>query len=106
MTRREVHVELLLGKRVVDTTGSGVGRIEEIIVERHGDDYLVREFHVGNYAFLERFGSSSFLRALIRRLDVKGSHTIYRIPWEALDLKDPDHPRLDRVRNELERVPS
>ena len=106
MTRRELHVELLLGTPVVDANGERVGRIEELIAERQGDQYLVREIHVGSYAFIERFGSSRFLRALVRRTGIEGSHAIYRVPWEALDLSDPDHPRIDRLKSDLHRLPA
>ena len=30
MTTREIHLELLLGKPVLDSTGKAVGRIEEV----------------------------------------------------------------------------
>lgn len=104
MTRRELHLELLLGKRVVDAAGERVGRVEELIAEQHGDRYLVREFHIGGYAFFERFGGSIFLRALLGKLGLKSRHEVFRVSWDALDLNDPDHPRVDRPKRELERV--
>jgi hypothetical protein len=34
-----------------------VGRIEEIRVEKHGKGYVVREFHLGSAALLERLSA-------------------------------------------------
>jgi hypothetical protein len=91
---REIHLELLLGKRVRDISGRAAGRIEEVLADRVDLDCIVREFHLGSGALLERL-SSPILRVLGRR--PKGR----RVPWDKLDLTDPDHPRLTCGRDEL-----
>ncbi len=92
MTRpRTVRVERLLGRRVVDPEGRSVGRIEEIRVARHGHEWQVEEYYLGVYGLLRRLAVWGFGRALLgafRRTRPQ------RIPWDELDLGDPERPRL------------
>jgi hypothetical protein len=89
---QEVHVELLLGKQVVDASGHAVGRIEELIADRRPEGWFVREIHLGPEALLERLAVSAsslpFLGALHRFV------TLRRVPWDRLDLSAPEQPRL------------
>jgi hypothetical protein len=93
MVPREVRVELLLGREVVDRNGRPVGRIEEIQASWEGDRCLVQEFHLGPHALAERFSAlplvSHLLHAFGRKL-----HRPLRVGWQAMDLSDPEHPRL------------
>jgi hypothetical protein len=91
---RTVRLELLHGRRVRDVDGRVAGRIHSVKAERVGDECLVREFHLGPAALLERLGIT--LSALT---GLPFSHEPLRVPWEELDLADPEHPRL-RVRLE------
>ena len=85
----EVHVEKLLGTRVRDVTGRVVGRIEEI----HTDDKgVVSEFLLGPAAVWERLGQTTLELPFVRLLGIERSE--HRIPWNELDLSDPDHPRI------------
>lgn len=85
----EVHVERLLGRRVRDTTGRVVGHIEEI----HTDDKgVVSEFLLGPAALWERLGQSTLELPFVRLLGIQRSK--HRVPWNELDLTDPDHPRM------------
>ena len=81
---RELHVELLCGRKVVDRNGKKVGRIEEIVAEYQGADLVVHEVHLGRRGFFERFSIYS------------GTHdrTPTRLRWEDIDFTDPEHPRL------------
>lgn len=40
----EVHLELLLGKSVVDQAGKPVGRIEEVRAEQQVDEWVIHEY--------------------------------------------------------------
>src|SRR3954453_2370048 len=94
MSRRELHVELLLGRRVFALNGRSIGRIEEIrAVADNRQTLFVTEFLVGNYAFLERLSALTIGRAILRALGAKHAEG-WRIPWEMLDLSDWEHPRL------------
>jgi len=90
---REVRVELLLGRNVVDRNGRSVGRIEEIQARQEGDRCLVEEFHLGPHALLERLSALPLVRHLLHGLGRK-PHRPLRVGWQAMDLSDPRRPRL------------
>lgn len=77
----EVHAELLIGRKVVDASGNGVGRIEEMIAEHRKHELVIVEFHIGK-------------RALWERLLQRRAKEPKKIKWRDLDLSDPTHPRL------------
>jgi sporulation protein YlmC with PRC-barrel domain len=93
--KNEVKLELLLGSRVVDVNGERVGRIEEVLADRHGDELLVTTFLVGRYGLFERLSIYHVGVGVLRYLggQAQSAHP-HRIPWEKLDLSDPEHPRL------------
>ena len=92
---RELHVELLTGRKVVDRNGKKVGHIEEIVAEYRGPELIVREVHVGRRGFVERFS----LREVFG-LRMRGK-TPNKLRWEDLDFSDPEHPRLKVSIDEL-----
>jgi sporulation protein YlmC with PRC-barrel domain len=94
MARSEVRVELLLGKRVLALNGRSIGRLEEIHAATEGVSVVVTEFLVGSYAVLERLSALMIGRALLRVIGIRKRGGGYRIPWDQLDLSDPERPRL------------
>ena len=87
MTRgRTVRVEDLLGRRVIGMDGRGVGRIEEIRVEKRSGEYQVAEYLLGTGGVLARW-------SLGRRLLGRRPRTLV-VEWTQLDISEPDHPRL------------
>ena len=104
MTARECRVELLIGRRVVDANGEVVGRLEEIIADYVDDEYVVREFHVGAYAALERLGTGMLGRGLLRLIGGGRIYTGYIVSWRHVDLSDPEHPRVTVAKAELSRI--
>jgi sporulation protein YlmC with PRC-barrel domain len=100
MKRQEVHLELLLGKRVFALNGRPVGRLEEVRAELDNRNAcFVTEFLIGSYAVLERLSLWRIGRAILRTLHVRKQG--YRIAWEQLDLSDPQRPRLKCEVDEL-----
>lgn len=91
---QEVHLELLLGKRVLDQTGKPIGRIEEVRAEQQGDEWVIQEYLVGTAALLERLSAWTIGLGILHLLGARNIHSGYRIPWNQLDLTDPEHPRL------------
>jgi sporulation protein YlmC with PRC-barrel domain len=92
-----LHVELLIGRRVRDKNGKAVGRIEELQATWQGSRCLIEEYHLGPAAWLERFGISTK-----KLVGWPLSRKPFRVPWHQLDLTDPEHPRLRCAREELE----
>lgn len=91
----ELHLELLLGRTVVDANGRRVGRIQEFVAEQRGDGLEVTEVHVGLSGLEERLsvgGAGVTFTKLFGGL--ASSATPQRIPWKDLDFADPDHPKL------------
>jgi sporulation protein YlmC with PRC-barrel domain len=105
MTPREVRLDQLLGRKVVDAAGEVIGRLEEAVaevrVEAGRSDHVVREFHVGKFAMLERLGAGLLGRELVRLLGVP--YAGYVVPWEAMDLGEPERPRVKVKKAELKR---
>ena len=91
-----VHAELLVGRRVRDEDGKVVGRIEAIRVRLRGHDYFVEEYHLGPAAFLEVLGISS-----ARMIGFRLARAPKCIPWQKLDLSDPEHPRFRGRKSDL-----
>ena len=100
----ECRAELLVGRRVVDANGERVGRIEEIVTEYVDDEYVVREFHVGAFAVFERLANGMLSRGLLRLLGGHRAYAGYVVPWELMDLSDPEHPRVTVAKAELHRM--
>jgi sporulation protein YlmC with PRC-barrel domain len=103
---RERRVELLLGRRVVDPDGASVGRIEDIIADfvGGGDECVVRAYLVGRHGLAERLGGGRLVRALVRLLGGGRGFEGCMVPWEAMDLSDPERPRCTVRRAELPSV--
>lgn len=96
---RLLHLERLHGRKVLDVEGVVAGSIHSVKAERVGKECLVREFLLGPAALLYRLGlSAAGLVGL-----AWGSGPL-RVPWEQLDLADPEHPRLRCTLDELKRL--
>ena len=100
---RELRVESLLGHRLRGADGKSLGRIEEIVAEIRGTDWIVIEVHVGRGALLERLTELTSLLPLLGPLRHRlGAR--HRVPWDRLDLTDPSRPRALVRREDLDRV--
>jgi hypothetical protein len=91
-TNPELNLEHLVGRDVRDPDGRKLGRIEEIIAEIRGTDWVVTEVHLGSGALLERLVELSGLIPILGNLR-RRERKARVIPWAGLDLTDPDHPR-------------
>lgn len=86
---KTVQLELLLGRKVLDPEGKKVGRILAVRAEPAGEDCVVREYLLGTAALLTRLGLSArrLIGVPIRRKPLC-------VPWDLMDLSDPERPRL------------
>ena len=88
-----MRLELLVGRRVLDTNGKAVGRVEEVRAEA-GRDAVVTAVCIGPDALLER------LSVPVTRLFGHQSGYVARI--DQIDLSDPLQPVLRVPVSELE----
>jgi len=101
----EINVELLLGTNVRDVDGDDIGRIEELRVERDGKALLVDAYLIGASALVERLSAWTLVRPVTRFLNSRKLYSVYRVPWQDMDLTDPLHPRLRISKRDLRHVP-
>ena len=95
MSAPEVRAELLLGRKVLGPGGRVDARIEEIVLQPSGDDYVVREYLSGPEGFLEEILDFAVDVPLLRSIPFLGRRIRRRpIRWDWLDLADPETPRL------------
>src|SRR4051812_49410080 len=95
MAKRRIHLERLMGHQVLDSQGEAAGRIEELIARRDGTSCVVRAYVLGREGLAERLSvagvSSLFVGLLGARRHAPRSR---RVPWDQMDLTDPQRPRL------------
>jgi hypothetical protein len=94
MAGQEIHLELLLGRRVRAINNTPMGRIEEIYAEPRKGECSVEEYLIGGYALLDRLSAWSVFLPLLHLLGASKSGKRYRVKWDQLDLTDVEKPRL------------
>ncbi|HEY2067846.1 MAG TPA: hypothetical protein VGG84_17985 [Gemmatimonadaceae bacterium] len=97
MSGREIELSTLVGRKVRDAEGRVIGRMEELCAEvalDEGSEYVVRVFYVGHYGMVGRFAGGRFTRHFLRRLAHAVHYRRYVVPWELMDLGDPQRPRI------------
>ena len=70
---------------VHDLAGRRVGRIRDIRAEARDGELLVVEYHLGSAALMERWGLS-----LLRLVGLGAAREPLRIPWDRIDISDPE----------------
>lgn len=101
MAKHEVHLELLVGREVLDSQGKKAGRIEEVRAVPEGAEWVVEEYLIGPAALLERLAAWPVAGKVVQLLSIRG-RSGYNVPWDKLDISDPSKPRLTCPRNALE----
>jgi sporulation protein YlmC with PRC-barrel domain len=97
----EINVEQLLGTKVRDADGEVIGRIEEIRAERTDDSCYVDSYLVGASAVVERLSAWSLIRPIKKMLRARHVVSVVEVPWQELDLSDPERPVLRVPRSSL-----
>jgi hypothetical protein len=93
MAALEVRFEALIG-RVVTGPGGPFARIEEVRVEPEGEEYLVRSFILCPLGAWARLAAIFWELPTLRALGLGRMGRIRVVPWELIDLSDPEHPKL------------
>jgi sporulation protein YlmC with PRC-barrel domain len=94
MSGQEIRLEELLGRVVRSAAGRPIGRIEDVRAQPDGDDYVVHEVVIGElgiWATLLKFAAEL---PTLRALGLPSRYRIRPIPWDWLDLSDPERPRF------------
>ena len=92
--RRRVHVEMLVGRRVVDATGRSIGHIAEIHAAPDDSGHLlVRDYLLRRHQLLDSISIAGVAGSLVRLLGGRSAHSGVKVPWDQMDLSDPGRPR-------------
>jgi hypothetical protein len=94
MAGREVRVEHLLGRVVRTAAGRAVGRIEDLRAEPEGDEYVVREVILGELGLRAMIFEMVAQLPTLQSLGLGRRYRTRAIPWQWLDLSDPERPRF------------
>jgi hypothetical protein len=105
-SHRELQYELLLSRKVTDSEGKTMGRLEEASAAMVGGECVVLDFHVGGFSGLERLGNVTLISRLIRTLGGGRFYRTFVVPADQLDLSDPRHPRARRPMDEFQTLRS
>ena len=107
MSGRTLALSDLLGRVVRDADGRKIGRLEElnaeISLEQGRSGYVVTGFSVGHCLPFDVVATGHFVRQLVRRFTHATGYRRYEIPWDWMDLGDPERPRTLRRADELPR---
>jgi sporulation protein YlmC with PRC-barrel domain len=101
---REIQLYQLLGKKVVDANGEYTGRLEEIEAERGDEVCLINNYLVEHRGILDRIMTWAIAQPVQHVIPIREKSKPYRVPWDQLDISDPDHPRITVPQSELRRV--
>jgi len=104
MDETEIQVELLIGKKVFDTKGELVGRLEEIHLRAEGKDLVVEEYLIGKYGLLERLAVMPFRIPFLPFVRPGKAKPDYKIPWDLFDPTNPHELRSKRSKAELQKL--
>jgi hypothetical protein len=99
----KVHLEDVIGAKVVDRDGKNAGRITEVRAHREGDACIIDEWHLGAAGLLERLGIGTERLFGLPLFGSARGREPWRVPWQELDLSDPKRPRL---RCSIEELPA
>jgi sporulation protein YlmC with PRC-barrel domain len=89
------HIQLreMLGRRVVDSEGVHIGRLEEIEAERGKEHCVVEYFIVEHRGLLDRVSTWTLSAPLQEKLSRRASSQPYRVAWDQMDISDPKRLR-------------
>ena len=103
MKTRELRFEELVGRVVCNPFGRPIGRIEELRIEPNGEEYEVVEYILGLDKRLPRILAALGQIPTFRALGIGKPPRHRPIPWQWIDLSDPERPVLSETSAETKR---
>jgi sporulation protein YlmC with PRC-barrel domain len=94
MKQGQVRFEDLVGRLVRNSFGRPIGRIEDLRVEPNGEDYEVTEYLLGPERRLPRLLAWLGQLPTLRALRIGRARRQRPLPWQWIDLTDPERPVL------------
>lgn len=101
---KELNLYEILGRKVCDANGEYAGCLEEIEVERGDEACAVKSYLVEHRGLMSRITAWALADSLQKAIPVKEESLPYRVPWDQMDLADPEHPRITVAKSELKRA--
>ena len=101
---RELLAEQLLGRRVRDANDEVVGHIVDMCAGDEGGDLVVRYYLVGPRWGAGRLSLSNVGTRVLSLLRIPLVGRSYEVPWQDMDLSDPERPRVRKQKSDLQLV--
>jgi hypothetical protein len=98
VSAQEVRLEDLLGRVVRSAAGWPIGVIQDVRAQPHGDEYLVHEILLGELGLKARLLGILQQLPTFRALGLGRPYRTRAIPWQWLDLSNPQDVRFRRGR--------
>ena len=101
----QVHLGRLLGRKVCDPSGKSAGRIEEVHAHKTQDGQcVIDEYMLGERALMERLSFTGAASVFVHQLGGRRRNLSYKVPWDKMDLSDPEYPKIRCRVDELEKA--
>lgn len=103
--REPFQLDLLVGRRVYDSEGRKLGRVDEILLVRENKHYTVDGLLIGVNGLAERLGVAGPLERLERRLNLHTWRTKdHIIKWNQIDSIEERSIRLKVPQEAIEEI--
>jgi Uncharacterized conserved protein len=103
---KELRLTEILGRKVVDSDGKYAGRLEDIEAVRGEDVSLIESYLVVHRGLLDRIQTWALAAPLQKSIPVREKSRPYRVPWDLMDMSDPEHLRILVPQANLSRIRS
>lgn len=103
---KEVRLHEILGRKVVDSDGKYAGRVEDIEAERGDSVCPIENYLVVHRSLIDRLQTWALAAPIRKSLPVREKSRPYRVPWDQMDVSEPEHPRILVPQSQLSRVRS
>lgn len=93
-----VHLDRLIGRKILTGNNRPLGRLEECRAERRDDTWVITEWVIGSAGLLERLGFG------VRMILGMHAGRSFVARWDQVDISDPERPRLTCSVDELRKA--